>query len=180
MPLVYGLDVEFSRTLETSTVKSGGTLTVNLTYTTSDDAIGLIITEIIPPEFRVTSTTPEPSIYDIDNGIIKWLFYSATKVSSGTITYTIDVPPDVSENTYVIQGNWSATSTEKSISGITPATGIEVQVSARFSETITITQTITSPLIQRVSTVEPWALVGLGAGIAIAGIAIAIVLARRK
>lgn len=180
MPMVYGLQVELLRSLEADTVEPGETLIVNLAYTTSDDTIGLIITEKLPPGFTLSSATPQPNSYDAEKGIIKWLFYSATKVGSGTITYIIEIPPDISENTYKIEGNWSATSPDNSGSGITSATDIKIQGSAQKTETVTITQTTTSTLIEQAPATEPWTFIGIGTGIAIAGIVVAILLVRKR
>jgi hypothetical protein len=121
------LSVEASRTLDKTTVKFGETLTITLTYTPSEDVIGLIITEKLPLGFKLVSASPEPDIYNEAEGIAKWLFRSIVRIEPGTITYKVLVPEDAELGTYIIEGIWAAASLTETAEGVTKASQFEVK-----------------------------------------------------
>lgn len=125
------MQVNISRDLEKDVVNLGKLVTVQLNCSMVGNITGLIITERFPIGFNLVNVTSNPSPdgtkFDQILNEFKWLFISLQGVEDVIISYTVEVPVEVEESTYVFEGEWNAAHFEERASGLAPTTEILVE-----------------------------------------------------
>ena len=148
------------------TIGTENNVDITLNYSFTENVAGLIVTEIIPSNFKYVTSISTPSSSSVKTNVtaneIKWLYISLEGKSEITIQYTLETPSNFNENAYTIEGYWSAIGTETEATGTSPTTPINLPTT-NILDTITTTQLIG----------------GIGA-ISVAVVIIVILLARRR
>lgn len=162
------IEINSSRHLD-DVASPESSVTVQLNYSLTGDILGLIITERFPSGFKFINSSSNPPAdaakYNETASEVKWLFISLQQTSEIAINYTVEIPINVSENTYTFEGYWKAVSTETEASGVSPNTEIQVE-RVRATE-----NSIDSPI--------PIHIIAIPAMVVVAAVIIVIILARR-
>ena len=161
------IEIEATRDLEGATgTESFVNVCLNLSIT--ENIAGLIVTEQIPTDFKLVNSSSVPPAsavrINLTTNEVKWLFISLEQKREINIQYTLELPSEFNENSYTINGNWKAVSTETEATGFLPTTEVQGEPT-------------TTP--QRDPTTIPTHLILGIAAVIIAVVVIAVMLARR-
>jgi hypothetical protein len=148
------IEVDYSRHLDKVAIL-GSFVIVQLNCSLKGNISGLIITERIPNEFKFVNSSSNPPAnaakYNEPASEVKWLFISLQQTSEIVIAYTLEVPINIEEKNYTIEGYWKAVDRETRASGVSPILEIQVeserQTENSFGSTVPIRSLIIVVLI---------------------------------
>ena len=134
-----------SRDLPTS-ADAGDSGSVSLALTVvADEITGLIVSDIVPSGWTVTSSSPTYNSFNSETGEVKWVLYGGTLITQ-TITYSATIPSSETSGdktfsgtiSYVLSGDQTDTTsgdTSISVTGVTPTAEIAVSRNLASSAT---------------------------------------------
>jgi len=129
-----------------STADAGDSISVSLALTVvADEITGLIVSDIVPSGWTVTSSSPTYNTFSSTTGEVKWVLYGGTLITQ-TITYDVTIPSTETSGdktfsgtlSYVLSGDQTDTisgDTSISVTGVTPTAEIAVSRNLASSAT---------------------------------------------
>jgi len=129
-----------------SSAGAGDSITVSLALTVvgADGITGLIVSDIVPSGWTVTSSSPTYNSFTALTGEVKWVLYGGTLITQ-TITYDVTIPSSETTGDKTFSGTLSYVLSGNQVDDISGDTSMSVTGAAVTTTSILTTTTI--PLV---------------------------------